>query len=152
MPAGRASWRTTASTTPLPRSWTSSASNCLRTSSTRSGVVDSDIGLRPRLGEAFGGSTGLGDVGIGRSSHDQALFPNGDNRKAKLDPTGPPVVVDHRQHSHEPGDRVGSRERVAYAELELPRWHSAAEPIAAPVSRFRPANWYQVGTTGPRQP
>src|SRR2546422_7634236 len=138
MPAGRASWRTTASTTPLPRSWTSSslnsnssyrpnqpstkariaawpskmspnarpsrtastakllitasisrrfaASNCLRTSSTRSWVVDSDIGLRPLLGEAFGGNTGLIDVAIAGRSHDNVLRPYEDACLAQPNP------------------------------------------------------------------
>src|SRR5205823_5276531 len=34
--------------------------------------------LPPFLGEAFGSSTGLVDVGIHRYPHDQALLPNGD--------------------------------------------------------------------------
>src|SRR5438874_9970927 len=49
------------------------------TTSTRSGVVDfSGISLCALLGKAFGGSTGLVDVGIHRYSHDQALHPYGD--------------------------------------------------------------------------
>src|SRR5439155_26551218 len=157
MPTGRASWRTTANTTPLPRSWTSSslnsnssykpnqpstkariaawpskmspnarpsrtastakllitasisrrfaASNCLRTSSTGSGVVDSDIGLRPRLGEAFGGSAALVNVGVVRLAHDRAPYPLGDRRVPE--PDDPPAANRTGvENEHDKGDSV----------------------------------------------
>src|ERR1700686_5062179 len=53
------------------------ASNASRQSSTRSGVVNSSA-IGPLLGEVFGGSTTLIDVGVGRGAHDLAVFPQAD--------------------------------------------------------------------------
>src|SRR6266480_619465 len=85
------------------------ASMLRRASSTRSGVVASDISLCPLLGKGFGGCAGLVDVVIARSSHDQALFPNGDNRNAKLNSTGA---------AHRTGARTDHAKDDSVAEVE----------------------------------
>src|SRR5437016_2018747 len=67
------------------KSPTFTASSSLRESSARSGVVDSSgISLRPLLGKALGGCTGLFDVDIERRPYDQSIHPLGDARVPQL--------------------------------------------------------------------
>src|SRR5438067_616847 len=106
-----------ASTSPL-----SPASIRRRTSSTRSGVVDSSgISLRPLLGKAFGGSTGLVDVGVARHPHNPAICP-------ELNPSpllfNPPVAA-HQATVFPEGDEyhaVAKIESILHLDLiVLPR-------------------------------
>src|ERR1700704_3298655 len=83
-------------------------SNMLRTSSARSGVVDSS-GIGSFLGKAFGGSASLDDLVVGNVPLDPALRPHEDY---------PPSVFDVTVAADEATVFPDGRERHAVAEID----------------------------------
>src|SRR6266480_6771664 len=123
-----------ASTSPL-----SPASIRRRTSSTRSGVVDSSgISLRPLLGKAFGGSTGLVDVVAARDPHDLARYPQHRERPSFLHPARAAnwASVQSAHHKHHPVAEVESLLLVVFVVLigAEPVFEEAADRSCAPVA------------------
>ena len=74
--------------------------------------------LPPFLCEAFGGSTGLVDVGVHRLPHDHAVRQHGDTREAHLDVSATPneaaLLDDHDKH-----DPVAQVENLLWLDPEL---------------------------------
>ena len=89
-----------------------------------------------RLGEPFGGSTGLVDVGVGRQSHEEAIGRPADGPSLPLmdltiDADRTSLLVDHRKH-----DPVVENDELLYFEANL---GEGAEPFVHEATNCRPA-------------